>query len=406
MNDLTGHELEPLLRGHLEIERTERGLHPHRLPAWARQQCPDPQLLMVESQLAGVRLCFRTAATSIALDVVATKREYVGLFRRPDGIYELVVDDQLVAGGGVTDGDLVSIDMRTGRHETRPGPVATVSFSGLPARPKDVTIWLPHDETTELVALRADAPIAPSPAADRTWVHHGSSISQGSNAGRPTATWPVVAARRAGVDLVNLGMGGSALLDPFMARTIRDLNASVISADIGINIVNMDVMRRRAFGPAVHGFLDTIRDGHPDTPLVLISPLLCPIHEDTPGPGAFDPEAFARGEVRFVATGDPAQVAAGRLTLSVVREELAGLVEQRKDPNLDLIDERDLYGQIDHAEHPLPDDLHPDEEAHQLIGSRFADRVALAGRPRHRYRGGPAHDGRERGAGRAPVRAR
>ena len=30
------------------------------------------------------------------------------------------------------------------------------------------------------------------------------------------------AARRAGVDLVNLGLGGSALLDPFVARVIRD----------------------------------------------------------------------------------------------------------------------------------------------------------------------------------------
>jgi len=290
-------------------------------------------------------------------------------------------DEQGGRRGSATEGDLVSIDMRTGRQETRPGPIATVSFSGLPAGPKDVTIWLPHDETTELVALRADAPAVPSPAAGHTWVHHGSSISQGSNAGRPTATWPVVAARRAGVDLVNLGLGGSALLDPFMARTIRDLKASVISAEIGINIVNADLMHRRAFGPAVHGFLGTIRDGHPDTPVVLISPLLCPIHEDTPGPAAFDVGALARGEVRFVATGDPAQVAAGRLTLSVIREELAGLVERRQDPNLDLIDGRDLYGQIDHAEHPLPDDLHPDEETHQLIGNRFADRVALAGRP-------------------------
>ena len=42
----------------------------------------------------------------------------------------------------------------------------------------------------------------------------------------------------------------------------------------------------------MHGFLDTLRDGHPDTPLVLVSPLYCPIHEETPGPGTFDMDAL------------------------------------------------------------------------------------------------------------------
>lgn len=43
-------------------------------------------------------------------------------------------------------------------------------------------------------------------------------------------------------------------------------------------------MRLRAFGPAVHGFLDTLREGHPTTPLLVISPIYCPLHENTPGP--------------------------------------------------------------------------------------------------------------------------
>ncbi len=97
-------------------------------------------------------------------------------------------------------------------------------------------------------------------------MHHGSSISQGSNAAHPTGTWPVVAARLAGVELMNLGYGGSALLDPFTARIIRDTPADLISIKIGINLVNADLMRLRAFVPAMHGFLDTIRDGHPATP--------------------------------------------------------------------------------------------------------------------------------------------
>lgn len=56
----------------------------------------------------------------------------------------------------------------------------------------------------------------------------------------------------------------------------------------------------RAFAPAVHGFLDMIREGHPSTPLLVLSPILCPIHEDTPGPGTPD---FTEGSMRFRATG-------------------------------------------------------------------------------------------------------
>ncbi|NTW41559.1 MAG: lipase, partial [Cellulomonadaceae bacterium] len=189
--------------------------------------------------------------------------------------------------------------------------------------------------------------------------------------------WPVVAARLADVELVNLGFGGSALLDPFVARTIRDAPADLISLKLGINLVNTDLMRVRAFGPAVHGFLDTIRDGHPTTPLLVVSPVLCPIHEDTPGPGAFDLEALAQGELRFRATGDPAEIAAGKLTLTVIREELARIVTDRQahDPHLQYVDGRELYGQADAADHPLLDALHPDAATHQLMGERFARSV-------------------------------
>ena len=198
----------------------------------------------------------------------------------------------------------------------------------------------------------------------------------------------MVAARASGVELTNLGYGGSALLDPFVARTIRDTAADLISLEIGINLVNSDLMRLRAFGPAVHGFLDTIRDGHPDTPLLVISPLLCPIHEDTPGPGAFDLAALAEGRLRFRATGDPAEVnatATGKLTLQVIREQLARIIAARTvdDPRLFLLDGLQLYGPQDAEELPLPDALHPDTATHQLIGRRFAAFAADLGWSAH-----------------------
>ncbi|WP_336671206.1 SGNH/GDSL hydrolase family protein [Tsukamurella sp. USMM236] len=364
---------EAVLRGHLDLERTARGALPHRLPAEARRRIPDARLASAEAQPSGVRLVLRTAATVIELETLPTKRAYAGLPPLPDGVYDLVVDGRLVARTTVPGGNVDTvIDMVTQEAELTEGPSGTARFADLPAGEKGVEIWLPHNEITELIALRTDAPVSPQPPRDRLWLHHGSSISHGSNATHPTGTWPAIAAAAADVDLINLGFGGSALLDPFVARAIRDTPADLISLKLGINVVNADVMRLRAFTPAVHGFLDTIRDGHPRTPLLVISPILCPIQEHTPGPVMPVPSADG---LRFEATGDPAEVRAGKLTLTVIREELERIVAERtaEDPNLHLLDGRALYGTEDYARLPLPDELHPDGPTHTLIGTRFGE---------------------------------
>ncbi|MEU8839170.1 GDSL-type esterase/lipase family protein [Streptomyces roseus] len=365
-----------LLRGALDLERTAHGLLPHRLPAWARAQYADGQLAMAEAQPSGVRVVFRTRATVVELDALRTKTAYVGAPPRPDGVYDLLVDGRLAGQAGVSGGNVRTVDMSAGSVETRPGAVGTIRFAGLPDRPKDVEIWLPYNESTELVALRTDAPVEPVPhGGRRVWLHHGSSVSHGSDAASPSRTWPALAASLGGVDLVNLGFGGSALLDPFVARAMRDTPADLISVKLGINLVNLDLMRLRAFTPAVHGFLDTIREGHPTAPLLVVSSILCPIHEDTPGPTAPDFSTLAEGRLQFRAAGDPAERAAGKLTLGVIREELARIVKQRsaEDPNLHYLDGRELYGEEDFAELPLPDRLHPDAATHLRMGARFAE---------------------------------
>ncbi|MGW3512569.1 GDSL-type esterase/lipase family protein [Streptomyces sp. NPDC000994] len=370
-----------LLRGALDVERTAHGLLPHRLPAGARRQIPDEQLAMAEAQPSGVRLAFRTRATTIGLVTLPTKRAYRGLPAPADGVYDLLVDGRLAGQDTVTGGNVRTIDMATQSAELLEGPPGTARFTDLPARDKDVEIWLPHAEITELIALRTDAPVEPAPdSGRRVWLHHGSSISHGSNAAHPTAIWPALAAARGRVDLVNLGFGGSALLDPFTARAMRDTPADLISVKIGINVVNTDAMRLRAFTPAVHGFLDTIREGHPTTPLLVVSSILCPVQEDTPGPLAPD---FQGGTLRFKATGDPAERAAGRLTLNVIRRELDRIVRQRAadDPNLHHLDGRELYGETDYAELPLPDEVHPDPAGHRRIAENFARLAFGAGCP-------------------------
>jgi hypothetical protein len=240
---------------------------------------------VVGAQPSGVRLAFRTAATVIELDVLPTKTTYKGAPAVPDGIYDLLIGGRLARQASVAGGSTLVLDLPARRFHTAPGRPGTIHFTRLPGEPKTIEIWLPQAEITELIALRTDAPVeAPAPSGRRRWLHYGSSISHDAEAASPTRTWPAVAARLADTELTNLGLGSNALLDPFAARAIRDTDADLISLKIGINLVNSDLMRLRALGPAVHGFLDTIRDGHPDTPLLVVSPIPCPIVEDAPGP--------------------------------------------------------------------------------------------------------------------------
>ncbi|WP_242474354.1 GDSL-type esterase/lipase family protein [Tomitella cavernea] len=369
-----------LLHGALDVERGERGVVACRLPAWARRRA-DPQLLSAQAQPAGVRLAFRTTATRIELTAHRTHMAFRGVAPRPPGRFDLLVGGELMAQVEAEGGTAVLIDAATGAVESEPGPTQTVRVDGLPAGEHDVEIWLPHYERVELGELRTDEPVAPlAGPRGRRWLHYGSSISQGSNAANPTGTWIARVALEAGLDVTNLGFSGSAMLDPFVARVMRDRPADLISLEVGINLVNADVMRMRAFTPLLHGFLDTIREGHPDTPLLLVSSPHCAMHEDTPGPAAMD---FGDGGMRYRATGDPAEARAGKLTLRTIREETRWIVEQRAktDPHLHYLDGLTLFGAADEARHPLADNLHPGPEAHALMAERFSAHVFGADGP-------------------------
>jgi hypothetical protein len=257
----------------------DRGALTERLPAWARAQLVDPAIGFVSSMPSGGRLEFVTDAATIELEAVFTRLEYAGITPHTATI-DLIADGALVASETLTDTDVIRFpDRAATEFEMVHLDPSVIRFDGLPGGRKHVEIWLPQNASCMLRELRLDhgASIdAPPPSDRRRWVHYGSSISHCMEAEHPTGTWPAVVARTAGVDLYSLGLAGQCQLDQFAARTIRDLPAELISLKLGINVVNADTMRERAFVPAVHGLLDTIRDGHPDTPIVVISPIICP----------------------------------------------------------------------------------------------------------------------------------
>jgi hypothetical protein len=354
------------------------GVSPRRLPAWTRPQVPELMDVVVRMP-SGVRLRFRTDSRRLGVEFLGTNLVTPPTPRRPI-VFNLGFGSALTSACSERGNTIVVNSRRPGDVELRRGEADTVWFDDLPGTPTDCELWLPHNAFVELRALVLDdgASIVPPAAETRPrWVHYGSSISHCMEAIEPALTWPAVAARSAGLALQNLGFGGQCHLDQFVARTIRDAEADVISLKTGINIINMDSMRERIFGPALHGFLDTIREGRPETPIVVVSPIYCPSAETCPGPTVPDENG------RFVTLPGYEAIRNGCLSLVRVRELIADVVERRRragDANLHYFDGLTLFGAEDAGD--LPDDLHPNPEGYIRMGERFAPVIgALAKRP-------------------------
>lgn len=358
------------LVGALDLDRRDTGITPRRLPDWTRPQVPIFMEVMV-TMPSGVRLEFATTSPTIELEVLLTRLELLALRRAGGGAFDLVIDGDEIRTQRVTGGNKIVMDLRSrDSFQLVEGEASRVRFEGLPARNKHCELWLPPNAAVELRALRVDdgAEVRAVPVrARRRWVHHGSSISHCSEAHSPTRTWPVVAARLADLDLLNLGLGGNCHLDPFVARTIRDEQADAISLKLGINVVNLDTLKERTFAPALHGFLDTIREGKPDTPILVVSPIICPSAEDRPGPTVLGENGA------FVTIPGHDEVRAGSLSLRRIREILATAVDLRRsagDRNLHYLDGLQLFGRDDVGD--LPDALHPNGDGYVRMGERFA----------------------------------
>jgi hypothetical protein len=366
------------LAGILDITRTETGGEVSRLPASARAQIIDPAVLAMAAMPAGGRIELTTDADALELDVLLTHLHFGDVILQPK-VVDLVVDHKLTAMQSTTEGPVLHFpDPRVLSFEFQPGGPATFRFEGMGRREKQVELWLPHNAGVELRALRLStgATVARTVQGSRLWVHYGSSISHSTEVPRPTDVWSTVVARRAGVDLQSLALSGQCHLDQFVARTIRDLPVDLVSFKAGANIVAGDTMRERAFVPALHGFLDAIRDAHPHIPIIVGSPVICPAFEDHPGPGALGQDGIWYGVDR------PAALADGALTIRRCRELVEGAVSTRRgqgDTNLHYLSGLDLFGPDDGAD--LPDGLHPSIDGYGRIAERFYDRAFAPGRP-------------------------
>ncbi len=380
-------KLEELLalsmRGVAELRESPLGFSIHRLPSWTHMYHQhDPVTEKVANHSSGVTIKLVTEATQVSLTYRSLRDENLadGFLSAPSAV-SLTYTDATGPNAGVeqqlsaahSNGDLRVWNgmVNTGTIEGE-NSVATFDLPAVEAgNAREITLWLPHNCEIQLIDLTANAAlVAAEPKVN--WVHYGSSISHVQEAKTPAETWPAMVARALNVDLYSLGLAGSANAEMFAARTISGAAADLVTLKIGINTVNGANMTRRTFVPAVHSFLDEVRAGHPDVPIVLISPFVMPAAEDHPGP-----TPMVDGGKIGASEWSPHEWI-GELSLSRVREALSLIVAQRTNPDIALenvdarlfyVDGSELFG-LDDA-HLLPDDLHPSHEAQPIIAARF-----------------------------------
>jgi len=245
--------------GAVSVAAVEGGLLPFRLP-WEERELFHRDLHGAAYMASGVRLRFATDAGEIAFDYTGLWESW--LFGHS---FDLTIGGELIASvpANVPDG--------------------TAHFANLPRGNKTVEVWFPQGSPVFLHEVRindgASARVVPDPRPK--WVTYGSSITHSVRAHSPARTWPAIVARQRGLNLMNLGYGGQCHLEGLAGMMIRDLPADMITLKLGINTINHS-LNQRTFYPAVTGLVRIIREKHPTTPIVLISPIAYQPNEQIP----------------------------------------------------------------------------------------------------------------------------
>ncbi|GAB3617738.1 SGNH/GDSL hydrolase family protein [Okibacterium endophyticum] len=352
------------LHGHLDTVDVGEGFErAHRATHRVQRIIADAKFGIVSERASGVRLTLQSRATSLSLTLRETVYVLGDAAVPPPGEFDVYVDGELFQSLVGPLPTVSRLDSSGPDGDTGASPAAELEVRGLPDELKRVDIWFPTQSAIDVKTLRADADVhtvrrSPALAA------YGSSITQGVGVTRPSLAWPARVARELDLDLWNLGMGGSAQLDPSMATLIRDtpLDLRLLVLEVGINIVTTNSMSERVFRSLLGSFIDVIRERHQQTTIVLISPLGCPIHETDPGP-TITIGHDATGQPLFGATGS--EHATG-LTLRHVREITREVYEDRArdDAHLTYVDGLELLPLDAVTQVSVPDNLHPGEQAH------------------------------------------
>ena len=220
--------------------------------------------------------------------------------------------------------------------------------SGSPDQP--AIIYLPEGLQPVVLSLTAvKGEIAPAPALPR-WLAYGDWTTQGWIASGPSQGWAPIAARKAGLNLVNLGYAGAGRGEIVSAEHIAGLSADVITVSYGESCWTRIPHSLAMVTAGFQAFVDVVRQGHPVTPLVVFSPVVRPDAEDVPNKlGA---------------------------SLSDIRQAIESVTSDRMATGDNALSLVTGQGIVD-ADH-LADGIHPGDEGHKRIAAAMAKALTAA----------------------------
>jgi len=193
------------------------------------------------------------------------------------------------------------------RNSTVGDPVEQVylDLKGQPRADREAVIYLSLYAPVKVLAvgLDADAKLSkPRPfAAPKPVVFYGTSITQGGCASRPGMAYQAILGRMLNIDFVNLGFSGNGKGEPEVARMVAELDASVFVFDYAQNN-----RTAASLGEVYEPFLNTVREKHPLTPILVVTPI-ANSRESLPGAQGEMPRmrAIIRGVAgKHIAAGD------------------------------------------------------------------------------------------------------
>jgi lysophospholipase L1-like esterase len=320
-------EPDPFIRGRA-WPGTPRVPYPRAKPAdafrlpvdtWAQAQIP-----------VGVRLEISGEATDVEI------------------AYETGSEDRGIrgAGGGVTfqvwSGGVL-VDEEKAAH---PGGTVRLRLGDPPAADRSI-VYLPEAMRPVLRVVEGiGGDVVPAPLQPR-WICYGDSVAEGWLASAPALAWPAIAGRDRALDVVNMGYAGAGRGEIVTAEHIAELAADVISLTHGTNCWTRVPFSVALFAEQVRAFLDIVRQGHPETPILVASPIVRPDAEETPN--------------RLGAT------------LRDLRAAMEDVVRQRiasGDDRLRLVEGRHLV-----TEEQLADAIHPNDDGHRALADALGPAV-------------------------------
>lgn len=316
----------------------ENGGELFRLPLRAKDSIATPVWDLAKSPSGG-RIRFRTDSNRLAI-----RLEYPS----PPNMKNM-------HAFGQTGVDLYVEGVYTGTAiappDAKPGQTVEHVYFDLKDRARvdrDITLYLPLYKPAKVLGIGVEKEArlgrAKPFAVSRPAVFYGTSITQGGCASRSGMSYQAILGRMLNLDFVNLGFSGNGRGEPEMARLVAEIDASCFVLDFAQN--NKDIA---SLADAYDPFLATLRQKHPETPIIAITPIA----------------AAAEG-----VAGQGARLDAMR---ALIREVVARRIGAG-DKRLQLVEGTDLLGP-DRSDATV-DGVHPNDLGFQWMAEGLAGRLS------------------------------